>query len=318
MASVYTNTTSDSLGTSLVQAAYDRAVEFSLRSVPLFRQFATKRPEAQAMPGSSVIFQIYPEMSPAVSALNEDADVTAVQIGNTTPVTVTLVEQGNAAIITRKLQLTNLAQGGVDEDIVNMIAYNMADSIDGIYQTVIRGGSNVIREVAGTMTIGGATNTVTSTDTVKSRDFRAAVAKLRGNSAMPTRGSLFTAVVHPDISMDLRAETGAGGWRTPQEYGASQDRLWAGEVGTYEGAVFIENPRCYSATDGSSSETVFRSYVFARQAIAEATAEEPHVVVGPVVDKLRRHQPIGWYGVLGVSRFREAALFRIETAGSLT
>lgn len=316
MANAFTDTSGGSLGTSLVQTAYDRLVEFQLRSQPLFRTFATKRPERQAMPGSAVVFQLYNDMAAATSALTETTDPDAVAIGNTSSVTVTLYEYGNAALVTRKLQLFSLAD--VDPAIADIIAYNMADSIDVLAQTPLRGGTNVIREVAGAMTFASATANVTSTDTVKSRDFRAAVAKLRGNNAVPVRGSYYGAVVHPDVSMDLRAETGAGGWRTPHEYGSSQTNIFAGEIGTYEGAVFVENPRCYKATDGATSETVFRSYVMGRQALAEAVAEEPHVVIGPVVDKLMRFRPIGWYGVLGWARYREPALYRIETAGSLT
>lgn len=315
MANAYTDTSGSSLGTSLVQTAYDRLVEFALRSQPLFRNYATKRPERQAMPGSSVVFQLYNDMAVATSALTETTDPDAVAIGNTSSVTVTLNEYGNAALVTRKLQLFSLAD--VDPAIANIVAYNLADSIDVIAQTELRGGSNVIRENGGSMVIGGATASVASGDTAKSRDFRAAVAKLRGNNAVPVRGTLYGAVVHPDVSMDLRAESGAGVWRLPHEYSAPGN-IWAGEIGTYEGAFFVENPRCYTATDGATSETVFRSYVVGRQALAEAVAEEPHVVIGPVVDKLMRFRPIGWYGVLGFKRYREAALFRVETAGSLT
>jgi len=62
---------------------------------------------------------------------------------------------------------------------------------------------------------------------------------------------------------------------------------------------------------------VYRSYVFGQQALAEASAEEPHVVIGPVIDKLMRFRPIGWYGVLGWNRYREEALFRVESAASI-
>lgn len=317
MANAYTSTdTSTSLGNYLVQTAYDRLVEFDLRSQPLFRQFADKRPERQAMPGDTIAFQLYNDMAVATTPLTETVDPDSVAIGNTTKVEVTLAEYGNAALVTRALQLFSLAD--VDPAIANIIAYNLADSVDTLVQAKLYASTNVIREIAGTMTIGGATNTITSSDTVKSRDFRAAVAKLRGASVVPWRGSLYGAVVHPDVSMDLRAETGAGGWRTPNEYGAAQGRIWAGEVGVYEGAFFIENPRCYSATDGSSSERVFRSYVLGKQALAEAVAEEFHVVIGPVVDKLMRHRPIGWYGVAGWALYRPESMYMIQTAGSLT
>lgn len=315
MANAYTDTGGSSLGTSLVQTAYDRLVEFTLRSTPVMRQFADKRPERQAMPGSSVVFQFYNDMSEATSALTETTDPDSVAIGNTTSVTVTLAEYGNAALVTRKLQLFSLAD--VDPAIANIVAYNLATSVDTLVQTVIRGGSNVIRENAGARVIGGATASVASTDTAKSRDFSAGVTKLRGGNVVPTRGSLYTTVLHPDVSHDLRAETGVGGWRQPNENGSSQDRIWAGEIGTYEGSVFIENPRCYQATDGASSAKVSRSYILGKQAIAEAVAEEPHLVIGPVTDKLMRFRPIGWYGVLGWARYRPAALYRIETSSSL-
>jgi N4-gp56 family major capsid protein len=311
----FTGTGASTLGTSLVQAAYDRYVEFALRSQPLFRTFATKRPEQQAMPGSSVVFQLYNDLAVATTALTETTDPDAVPIPSTSSVTVTLTEYGNAALVTRKLQLFSLTD--VDPDIANIVAYNLADSVDVLAQTPLRGGTNSIREIGGALSMAGSTVTVTATDTAKSRDFRTAVAKLRGKNAVPVRGSLYGAVVHPDVSMDLRAETGAGGWRTPNEYGESQGRIWAGEIGVYEGAFFVENPRCYFAADGASSAKVYRSYVLGQQALAEAVAEEPHTVIGPVTDKLMRFRPIGWYGVLGWARYREAALFRVETSASI-
>jgi hypothetical protein len=51
--------------------------------------------------------------------------------------------------------------------------------------------------------------------------------------------------------------------------------------------------------------------------LAEAVAEEPHVIFGPVVDKLMRFRPFGWYGVLGWQRYRDASLVRIESTSSI-
>ena len=314
MANAFTDTSGSSLGTSLVQTAYDRLVEFALRSQPIMRSFVSKRPERQAMPGSSVVFQFWPDMTEATSALTETTDPDSVTIGNTTSVTVTLTEYGNATLTTRKLELFALAD--VDPAIANLVAYNMATSLDTLVQTTIRGGSNVIRENGGSMVVGGATASVASTDTVKSRDFRAGVTKLRSANVVPIQGNLYAAVLHPEVSHDLRAETGAGGWRTPHEYQDTRN-IYAGEIGTYEGAFFVENPRSYQATDGASSAKVTRSYLLGQQAIAEAVAEEPHIVIGPVTDKLMRFRPIGWYGVLGWARYRPSALWRIETATSL-
>lgn len=316
MANVYTSTDSSSLGNYLVQAAYDRYVEFALRAVPLIRDVADKRPVQQAMPGSSVVFQLYNDLSKATGVLSETTDPDAVGFGNTNQVSVTLNEYGNAALATRKLELFSLSD--VDPAIADIIAFNMADSIDEVAQTVLRGGSNVIYSATASGTVPTSTTGVASTSTIKSADVRKAVAKLRANKAVPRTGELYWCGIHPEVSHDLRAETGAGGWREAHVYNESgAGELWPGSIGVYEGAMFVESPRLYNATDGASSTRVFRTLVAGKQALAEAVAEEPHVIVGPIVDKLMRFRPIGWYGVLGFARYREAALYRIESTSSI-
>ena len=312
MPNQYTDTSTSSLGTSLVQTAYDRYVEFALRAMPLIRDVADKRPAQQAMPGSSVVFQLYTDLSAVTGTLTETTDPDSVALGNTSNVTVTLNEYGNAAIATRKLELFSLSD--VDPAIADIIAFNMADSIDGFAQTVLRQGSNVIYSGGGTTTTG-----VTGGSVITSANIRRAIAKLRANKAVPRVGELYWVGIHPEVSHDLRAETGAGGWREAHVYNESgAGNLWPGSIGVYEGAMFVESPRLYNATDGASGTTrVFRTLIAGKQALAEAVAEEPHVVIGPVTDKLMRFRPIGWYGVLGFARYREAALYRIESTSSI-
>jgi N4-gp56 family major capsid protein len=316
MANAYTSTDSASLGTNLVQAAYDRYVEFALRAIPLVRDVADKKPVQQAMPGSSVVFQLYSDLTKATTPLTETVDPDAVALGNTTSVSVTLNEYGNAALATRKLELFSLSD--VDPAIANIIAFNMADSLDEVALTELRGGSNVIYSANSTGTVPTSTTGIGATNTIKSADVRKAVAKLRAGKAVPRTGELYWVGIHPEVSHDLRAETGAGGWREAHVYNESgAGNLWPGTIGTYEGAMFVESPRMYSATDGASSQKVYRTLLAGQQALAEAVAEEPHVIIGPVVDKLMRFRPIGWYGVLGWKRYREAALYRIESTSSI-
>ncbi len=312
----YVSTASDNLGgtaggAGLVQKAYDRLLEFALRSEPLIRSVADKRPARQAIPGSTVVLQRYVDLSAATTALTETTDPDAVAMSTPTSVTITLNEYGNSVLVTRALELFSLAD--VDPAIANIIAFNLADSIDSVAMTTLRGGSNVLYS-GSTAT---STATITAAATLSSANIRKAVAKLRAGKAVARKGSLYWAGIHPEVSHDLRAETGSAGWLLPNQYGSVQDRIWAGEIGTYEGAYFVESPRLYSATDGSSSAKVYRTIIAGQQALAEAVAEEPHVVIGPVVDKLMRHRPMGWYGVLGFARYREEALYRIESGSSI-
>lgn len=320
MANAYTDT---SAWSNAVQTAYDKRFEFALRSQPLFRALADKRPADQAQPGSSVVMEIHQDLAEATSALTETTDPDSVALGNPATKTITLAEYGNPVLRTRKLFLFSLTD--VDPAVANIVAYNAAASVDTIVQTTVRGGPRLIQRKAGTVsyvtnaTVSTVATTMATTDTYNSAIARLAPVKLRAGLAVPKRGSLYGCYIHPEVSHDLRAETGSAAWRDPHNYSAVGN-VWAGELGTYEGAFYVESPRCYNAVDaGTGDNTVrrFRSYYFGQQAIGEAVAEEFHMVAGPVVDKLARFRPLGWYGVAGWARYRDEALIRVETTSSI-
>ena len=112
----------------------------------------------------------------------------------------------------------------------------------------------------------------------------------------------------------------SAGWRQPHEY-VDTAGIYAGELGTYEGVAFVETPRLTNTQSGSgtgaSQVRVYNTFIMGQQALAEAVAEEPHTVIGPVTDKLMRLRPLGWYGVLGYALYRGTALWRVETASSV-
>jgi N4-gp56 family major capsid protein len=313
MANAYTSSTGNLAGTAgaagIVQKAYDRLLEFALRSEPLIRSVADKRPAKQAIPGSTVVLQIHQDLTEQTTALTESTERDSVAISVPTSVTITLAEYGNSVLVTRALELFSLAD--VDPAIANIIAFNLAGSIDTVAQTELRQGTNVI--YGGDAT---ATDEIVAADTITSANLRKAVAKLRAGKSVARKGSMYWCGIHPEVSHDLRAETGAGGWRLPHEYN-SNENIWAGEIGSYEGAYFVESSRMHTATDGASSAKVYRTILAGQQALAEAVAEEPHTVIGPVIDHLMRFRPMGWYGVLGFKRYREEALYRIESGSSI-
>lgn len=314
MANAFTSTDSATLGTSLVQTAYDRYVEKALRSQVLIRDIVDKRPVQQAMPGSSVTLQLYNDLAVATTPLTETVDPDAVAMPQTTSVSVTLNEYGNSALVTRKLQAFALSD--VDPEVVEQMAYNRANSLDTLVLTTLRGGTNRYAGTADGTVATTALGSIAGTSRYNSAIARTVTAKLRSANVQPKRGELFWTGIHPDVSADFRAETGAAGWRVPHEYN-SNTNLWNGEVGTYEGQFYVESPRMYYAADGASSARVYRTITVGKQALAEAVAIEPHTVIGEITDKLKRFRPIGWYGLLGWARFREAAIWRVESGSSL-
>ena len=310
MSNAYTSTSALS---GLVKAAYDRYVEFALRSQPLFRNLADKRPVQQAMPGSSVVFSLYQDLAAATSTLSETVDPNAVALSDVNTVTVTLNEYGNTVLNTRKLG--EFAFSDVDPAIANIVAYNMADSIDKIVVSTLVGGNNVLYAGTGNT----ATSGVAAGDDIDGGLIRQAVAKLRSANAVPREGMLYACYMHPEVAHDLRSETGALSFEDIRKYtDPNVGNILNAVTGVYGGAYVVETPRAFTANDGTSSAKVYRTIVAGQQALAEATAVEPGIVIGPVVDKLMRFRPVGWYSLQGWARYREAALYRIESTSSIS
>jgi N4-gp56 family major capsid protein len=294
---------------NLVQTAYDQYVRMALRSIPVMRAIADVKPVQQAMPGSSVVFSIYSDLAQATSTLTETSDVSSIALGNPNQVTVTLNEYGSAVTTTKKLNLTSF--NDVDSALADIIAYNSADSIDSVVAGVLTGGSNVI--YAGTAT---TTNTITSSMVMSVADIREAVVQLRTNKAVPRINDLYAAYLHPRQAADLRAESGTGGFQALTQY-VDRTPFVAGAVGVIEGAFVVETPRVPSAAN-SGSVTVYKAVIAGREALAEAQGQDISTVIGPEIDALRRFRTIGWYYMGGFARLREAALYRIESASSIS
>lgn len=250
MADTFSTTTSG-LGSNLVTLAYDKLIEINLRNTPQFRAIADKRVGNPTHDGSSIRFQFYTDISDTTVAgatLAETVDPDATALPATTTLDVTQVELGRVVLPTRKLSLMSLSD--VDPWIANAVSYNMAMTMDAGIAAVLDAGTNVIRESAGSLSTTAAKTTIASTDLLKGRDIRYAVTKLRAQNVL-TRGGMYTAYVHPEVSHDLRTETGNNIWRTPNEY-QNINALYAGEIGAWEGVRFIETPTMTNSISGAA------------------------------------------------------------------
>ncbi len=319
MADVFSTSTSG-LGSNLVTMAYDKLIEINLRSTPQFRAIADKKIGNPTHDGSSIRFQFHNDISDtsiAGATLAETVDPDAVALPATTTLDVVQTELGRVVLPTRKLSLMSLAD--VDPWIANAVAFNMAMTLDNGVAAVLDAGTNVIREAGSALSTTAAKTAITATDTFKGRDVRYAVTKLRAENVL-TRGGMYVSYIHPEVSHDLRTETGNNIWRTPHEY-QGVGSLYAGELGAWEGVRFIETPRMTNTQSGSGTGAtqtrVYNTYVLGQQALAEAVWKEPGIEFGNVVDKLNRFRPVGWHGIINWSVFRQAALYRIETASTV-
>lgn len=312
MAVEYTSiATTGGWSTNTVKPAWDLLFYMALNAQPVCRQFVDVRPARPTQQGSSVTLQITQNYSEATvtaakTPLTEELDVDPVKLPATNSVTFTPNEYGFANL--RTLKVANRSMYPVDPEIARAVGDHCGKTVDELLQDRMVTGSQVYYGGSAT-----STATVTAAMTLTSDLIRLGVTKLRANQAQPRDGVNFASVIHPNVSYDLRRETGSGGWRNPQEYGSSQNRIWVGEIGQYEGVRFLENPRTRNKNDGLSSAQVYRSFILGREALGEAVVVEPHVVIGPVTDRLERFRPVGWYGDLDFQIFRQESIVRLET-----
>jgi len=308
---------------SVDQAAYDRLAYFALRSEMLFDQAADVQATNQAMPGSSVIFTIFADLAAATSTLSETADLTPETMSDS-QVTVTLAEYGNTVNTTAKLRGTSFLD--VDATAANLIGYNAGISIDTVVQEILAAGSNVAYGGGGSSDPSSRV-TVAAEDIIEANDIRKQTAALRGANVATFNG-YYMGYIHPDVSYDLRRETGNASWNAPH-VAVDTANIYNGEIGTFESVRFIETPRAKvfaNASNGTSTTgtiDVYCTHIMGRQALAKAYSQidgngaYAKVVRGPVVDSLMRFNPIGWYWLGGYGRFREASLRRIDGASSI-
>jgi N4-gp56 family major capsid protein len=219
------------------QVAFDRIAYFALRSELLFDAVADVMPVAQAMPGSSVKFTIFNDLAEKTSTLTENTDVTPVQMGDS-QVEVTLNEYGNAVNTTAKLRGTSFLD--VDSAAANLVGYNAGISVDGVIRDVLAAGTNVVYGGGGASTPSARIDLAVD-DIITANDIRKTVAALRKANAVSFNG-MYMGYIHPDVSYDLRRETGVASWRDPHVY-VDVAGIYNGEVGAFEGVRFIETPR---------------------------------------------------------------------------
>ncbi len=306
--------------TDLVKAAQDRYARNALRPELVFGGLAKVRPSAQSAPGSSVAFNFWDDIAAQTTPLNEVTDPEFIATTTSTK-TVTLVEYGAAAASTKKFRGTTLLPG-VDRDIAELIGYNGGLSYDALVRATVEAGTNVAYAGAAT-----ARNNVQTTHTLTAAKVRQAVARLRTANAKPYMNGKYLAFIHPDVSVDLRAETGAAAWNDPVNFSDAQ-RRWEGLVGAFEGAFFVEASRAplyVNASNGSGSTgniDVYATIFLGKEALAMAysaseSAETPVFMQGPIIDVFRRKHPYGWHWFGGFTRLREAAIYRVESASSI-
>jgi len=295
-----------------VVSAYDRSAYFALRDNAVFDQFAKVKPGNVTSPGSSVAFLFWGDLTAATATLSETVDTDAVALSDSL-VTVTPQEYGNAVLLSIKVRSTSFALG-FDSDVANVVAYNLLDSLETVAEIALTAGGTEAYHSGAT----GQNQLITGTDVMTMNEIRRQVATARKASVQPFAGERFAAVMNPDVAYDLMIDTATGGWGN---FHIRQDNepWYNGQVGRAAGVDFIESPRARINLTGGTGATddTYTTYIFGNESFAKAEVIPPHIVPGPVTDKLMRFMPLGWHAYMAYSVLRTASLRRLLTASNL-
>lgn len=298
------------------QTMWDRAIYYPLRPELYFDMFAdVKATDATPDQGATLTFTKFNDMAAATTPLSETVDIDAVAISDA-QVSLTLAEYGNGVNTTFRVRATSFI--GLDRPVANLVGYNAGLSLDTLARDIMAAGTNVDYSGAATSRV-----TVAATHVLTAAEVRKAKAVLTNNNVATFNG-YYAAVIAPYVAYDLRGETGAAAWRDPHTY-SQPEQIWNGEVGSFEGFRFMESPRApmFADTGVGSTVDVYRTLFFGRQAMAKAYSTYegrgalPIVIMGPVVDKLKRFQPVSWHWFGRYGLFRQESLYAWESASTL-
>lgn len=307
-------TTTSSL--SYDQTMWNRAIYYPLRPQLYFDMFAdVKATDNTPEQGAAVTFTKNNDLAAVTTPISETVDIDAVALSDA-QVTLTLAEYANGVNTTFRVRATSFVS--INQIVANAVGYNAGLSLDTIARNIMQAGTNIRYQstAVSRVTVGAAM--VLTAAAVR----RARVDLVNANVA--DFNGYYASVISPDVSYDLRGETGAAAWRDPHTY-SQPSEIWSGEVGVFEGFRFMESPRAPVFVDAGVTSTVdvYRTLFFGRQAMAKAYSTYegrgalPIVIIGPVVDKLERFRPVSWHWFGGYKMFREESLRAVESSSSI-
>lgn len=292
-----------------VRDFYSREVLFQAQPRLRFAQFAKVKRDLQAVRGKSIVFVKYGNLTGGGSL--EEKDVLTPEGMTTSEITVHVKEQANSIQVTEYLLRTSLLD--VLGDASKLLANNMAIVLDGQFRDTVLQTTNVVYGGDATDIDDIVTGDAFNTKTVKD-----AVETLATNNAPRINGDYYVCIAHPHQLRQLRDDPN---WITANTY-MGRRQLYIGEVGMYEGCIFIESTQMpvLNATElikrygkAGSLQTGYEAVFFGENAYAWGIALDVELRDDGVVELGRKHT-LGWYGIWGTGIIEEKNIVKALTA----
>lgn len=292
-----------------VRDFYSREVLFQAQPRLRFAQFAKVKRDLQAVRGKSIVFVKYGNLAGGGSL--EESDVLTPEGMTTSEIIVPVKEQANSIQVTEYLLRTSLLD--VLGDASKLLANNMAVVLDSQFRDTVLQTTNVVYGGDATSATDIAAGDAFTTKTVKD-----AVETLATHNAPRINGDYYVCIAHPHQLRQLRDDAN---WINANTY-MGRRQLYIGEVGMYEGCIFIETtqmPKLASAAlkakygSGVTLTEGYEAVFFGDNAYAWGIALDVELRDDGVVELGRKHT-LGWYGIWGTGIIEEANIVKALTA----
>ena len=343
--STLTGYSSDTALTPAIQTIWSKEILFQAMPVLRFEQFAVKKTELGVMPGLTVNFMRYTNLS-----VDQDDGATLTEGTRMEPtalaasqIQITVSERGQAISVTELL--LNASFDDVMASSSRLLGRHMAQSMDiearnTLYKAGIPfgGGSAVAPSLtfgrtkqSGARTTvspydGGTIGTVTAPGYLSPTTIKDAVETLAGEN-IPRLGDTYVCFVHPSQSRSLRD------WPEFIEVTkyAAPGNFMLGEIGRLYDVVFIETTQVtqglsgttipHAAWDSDSSTsgvqplaTAYNAIMIGDNAFGQAIALPVELRDGGVIDFGREHG-LAWYAIWGFGVITSESRVVINTLG---
>lgn len=283
-----------------VRDFYSREVLYKAQPRLRFLQFAKIKRDLQAVRGKAIVFVKYDNLEGGGEL--EENDILTPEGMSTSEIVVPVKEQGNAVQVTEYLLRTSMLD--VLGDASKLLANNMAKVLDTQFRDTVLKSSNVVYGgTAKSLTEMSATSAFT-TKTVKD-----AVEILASNDSPRINGDYYVCIASPHQLRQLRDDKD---WINANTY-MGRRQLYIGEVGMYEGVIFIETTQMPHLNaeqiktkygSGGSIQEGYEAVFFGENAYAWGVALDVELRDDGVVDMGRKHT-LGWYGIWGTGIIEE-------------
>lgn len=292
-----------------VRDFYSREVLFQAQPRLRFAQFAKVKRDLQAVRGKSIVFVKYGNLTGGGSL--EESDVLTPEGMTTSEISIPVKEQANSVQVTEYLLRTSLLD--VLGDASKLLANNMAVVLDGQFRDTVLQTTNAVYG-------NGATSaaTMTSASVFNTKTVKDAVETLATHNAPRINGDYYVCIAHPHQLRQLRDDSN---WINANTY-MGRRQLYIGEVGMYEGCIFIETtqmPKLNAAQlaakygGGISITEGYEAVFFGDNAFAWGIALDVELRDDGVVELGRKHT-LGWYGIWGTGIIEEGNIVKALTA----